>query len=150
MSWVLLLLSGLLVFWLRWRQKNRCLLKKASSFPGPPGLPFLGNALSFIVSPEGKFDLTLMVVEEQSTYFLKFINSLLSHLEYFSIEMDIILISDSGYKNTYTKNKFACIAALDRLKLNTLKIKLERMSPKYFIKLHPSSFLLFMIGPGLH
>ncbi|XP_064074304.1 cytochrome P450 4C1-like [Vanessa tameamea] len=51
--WRVLLFLGLLLgIWLRWRYKNRRLLKMAKKIPGPPTIPLFGNALKLMCQPE--------------------------------------------------------------------------------------------------
>ncbi|CAH0402846.1 unnamed protein product [Chilo suppressalis] len=49
---VLLALGLAASLWLRWRHQHRGLLKAAQQFPGPKTLPGLGNAMTFICTPE--------------------------------------------------------------------------------------------------
>lgn len=64
MIWSALPVIIISVVWLYWRYKNRRLLAMAETIPGPPALPFLGNALKFMCQPEGK------LLEISSTYML--------------------------------------------------------------------------------
>ncbi|XP_013184022.2 cytochrome P450 4C1 [Amyelois transitella] len=53
MIWlVLAFLGSVASFWLRWRYKNRKLLAMAKKIPGPPTLPWLGNAVMFMCDGE--------------------------------------------------------------------------------------------------
>uniref|UniRef100_A0A0K8TUH1 Cytochrome p450 n=1 Tax=Epiphyas postvittana TaxID=65032 RepID=A0A0K8TUH1_EPIPO len=53
---VSLALTAVVAAWVAWRVKNRALLQKSRDIPGPPTLPGLGNALSFMGPPEGISD----------------------------------------------------------------------------------------------
>lgn len=49
-----LLLPAAILFYAYWKISRRHFLELAEKIPGPPGLPFLGNALEFVGSSPGK------------------------------------------------------------------------------------------------
>ncbi|KAI8442007.1 hypothetical protein MSG28_005660 [Choristoneura fumiferana] len=49
---VSLVLTAVVASWVAWRVKNRAMLRKSRDIPGPPTVPGLGNALSFMGPPE--------------------------------------------------------------------------------------------------
>ncbi|XP_050667927.1 cytochrome P450 4C1-like [Leptidea sinapis] len=62
---VLLVTSLLIVgLWLRWRVKNKRLLYLASKLPGPPLVPFLGNAWTFMCRSEDVAGVTQNIISQ--------------------------------------------------------------------------------------
>ncbi|KAH9631388.1 hypothetical protein HF086_012176 [Spodoptera exigua] len=52
LTFTLVIAAGFLS-WQYWRWRHRRMLELAAKLPGPPALPILGNALSFMFNPGG-------------------------------------------------------------------------------------------------
>ncbi|CAH2986367.1 unnamed protein product [Chilo suppressalis] len=65
---VFLIALPVFLYWLYWRQANKRLLELASKIPGPPALPFIGNAWMFIKNPKDQIKIIASLFQNYGEY----------------------------------------------------------------------------------
>ncbi|CAK1541685.1 unnamed protein product [Leptosia nina] len=64
----ILALVPAVMYWLYWRWTHRHMLLLADQVPGPPALPILGNALTFMIKPEEQLKKIAALIEQYGDY----------------------------------------------------------------------------------
>lgn len=54
-NFIIVLVATALCFILKYQWQNRRLVKMMNAFDGPPALPVVGNALTFVCSTKGEY-----------------------------------------------------------------------------------------------